>query len=227
VVIPGSGRKMLRLAGEIADGVILQSCPPEPNATYHEMLAEVRAGREAAGRLDQPFSTCLGIPAAAHRDRAVALGSVKSHIAVGLLKPKWPISDRALATQDAVRAVYTSTPHEHMSAVANARYAAAIPDEIVPEFAIAGKPDECIARCRTMFDAGVNEITVRLYEMGGQSRLASIEAFARDVMAPLGVACTCAGRAARRGPDGEPRRRAAAKRDDRAGLPYPGDGGAG
>jgi len=185
VVIPAAGPKMLRLAGEIGDGVILQSCPPFPGEVFQTMLEHVRAGRAAAGRGDAPFTVYHGLPAAVHRDRAVALGSVKSHVAVGLLKPRWPLSERALALQDAVRAVYTANAYEHMSAAANARFAGVIHDDVVAEFAIAGTPEECVARCRALFAAGVDEITVRLYPMAGQSRLASLEAFARDVVEPL------------------------------------------
>jgi 5,10-methylenetetrahydromethanopterin reductase len=185
VVIPGSGPKMLRLAGEIGDGVILQSCPPFPGETYHAMIGHVREGRAAAGREYAPFTTYLGLPAAAHRDRATAMASVKSHIAVGLLKPKWPISELALSAQDAVRAVYTSSPYDHMNAASIERFVGVIPDAVVPEFAIAGTPDECIEQCRALFAAGIDEITVRLYEMGGESRMASMEAFARDVIEPL------------------------------------------
>jgi 5,10-methylenetetrahydromethanopterin reductase len=165
--------------------VILQSCPPFPGETYHAMIGHVREGRAAAGREYAPFTTYLGLPAAAHRDRATAMASVKSHIAVGLLKPKWPISELALSAQDAVRAVYTSSPYDHMNAASIERFVGVIPDAVVPEFAIAGTPDECIEQCRALFAAGIDEITVRLYEMGGESRMASMEAFARDVIEPL------------------------------------------
>jgi 5,10-methylenetetrahydromethanopterin reductase len=179
---------MLRLAGEIADGVILQSCPPFPGEVFQTMLAHVREGRAAAGRENAPFAVYHGIPAAVHPDRAVALGSVKSHVAVGLLKPRWPISERALSLQGAVRAVYTANTYEHMSAAANERFATVIPDDVVSEFAIAGAPEECIERCRALFAAGVDEITIRPYAVDGAPRGATTAAFARDVMAPLGTA---------------------------------------
>src|SRR5581483_5502408 len=88
VVIPAAGPKMLRLAGEVGDGVILQSCPPFPGEVFQTMLGHVREGRAAAGRENEPFTVYHGLPAAVHSDRAVALGSVKSHVAVGLLKPR-------------------------------------------------------------------------------------------------------------------------------------------
>ena len=78
VVIPAAGPKMLRLAGEVADGVILQSCPPFPGEVFQTMLGHVREGRAAAGREHERFTVYHGLPAAVHRDRAVALPPVNA-----------------------------------------------------------------------------------------------------------------------------------------------------
>jgi 5,10-methylenetetrahydromethanopterin reductase len=182
VVIPASGPKMLRLAGEVADGVMLQGvvCGSDVLA---QMQGCVRAGREASGRADAPFRTYITIPCAVSHDRPAALGAVKAHVAVALLGPRWPVSEVSRAAVPGVRAVYNA--YEHMSPSANARFAAAVPDASVTEFAMAGTPEECIARAEELFAGGVDEITVRPYGVNGESRLAAMEAFAREVMRPL------------------------------------------
>jgi 5,10-methylenetetrahydromethanopterin reductase len=182
VVIPASGPKMLRLAGEIADGVMLQGvvCGGDVLAQMQDC---VRGGREAGGRADAPFRTYITIPCAVSADRSAALAAVKAHVAVALLGPRWPVSEVSRQAVPAVRAVYDA--YEHMSPSANAKFAEAVPDASVPEFAMAGTPAECIARAEELFAGGVDEITVRPYGVNGESRLAAMEAFAREVMAPM------------------------------------------
>jgi 5,10-methylenetetrahydromethanopterin reductase len=181
VVIPASGPKMLRLAGEIGDGVILQGCPFGGDVLA-AMQARVRGGREAAGRLDAPFRTYFSAPAAVDGDWRAALAAVKAHVAVSLLSPRWPVSAAAQAAATAVRAEYDA--YEHMSADANARFAAAVPDAVAAEFSLAGTPAECVAHARALFAGGVDEITIRPYGAHGASRIAAMETFARQVMVP-------------------------------------------
>jgi 5,10-methylenetetrahydromethanopterin reductase len=182
IVVSGSGPKMLRLAGEIGDGVVLQGCPIGSDA-LPTMLGHVREGRRAAGRGAEPCTAYLSIAASVHPDRAPALAAVKSHVAVSLMKPRWPASPQAMSVAESARAAYRSD--DHMSPEANARFAAVIPDAVIPEFAIAGTPDECIASCRWLFEGGIHEITIRPYGVEGESRGAAMEAFARDVMRPM------------------------------------------
>jgi 5,10-methylenetetrahydromethanopterin reductase len=183
VVVSGGGPKMLRLAGEIGDGVMVQTCPFGAADTLETMLGHVRDGRQAGGRGAAPFTTYISIPTAVHRDRGEALAAVKSHVAVALLKPQWPVSEAARSVGTAVRAVYDS--YEHMSPSANAKFAAIIPDAVVTEFAVAGTPDECIERFQWVFEGGIDQVTVRPYGVDGETRLAAMEAFARDVMRPM------------------------------------------
>jgi 5,10-methylenetetrahydromethanopterin reductase len=65
-----------------------------------------------------------------------------------------------------------------------ATHAQAIPDEVVEQYVIAGRPEECVEQVESLFAAGVDEITIRPYAVDGGSRRAMIEAFARDVMHP-------------------------------------------
>ena len=59
--------KMLRLAGEIADGVMLWLCNPE--YIRDVVVPEVRAGRERAGKSLEGFDIVAAVPAAVTDDR--------------------------------------------------------------------------------------------------------------------------------------------------------------
>jgi probable F420-dependent oxidoreductase len=75
VYIAALSPAMLRLAGELADGVVLWLCNPE----YIErvVVPEVRTGRERAGRTLEGFDVVAAVPAALVPDRAAAYEAVR------------------------------------------------------------------------------------------------------------------------------------------------------
>ena len=70
IYVAGLSPNMLRLAGEVADGVMLWLCNPE----YIEavVVPAVREGRERAGKTLDGFDVVAAIPAAVTDDRAAA-----------------------------------------------------------------------------------------------------------------------------------------------------------
>jgi 5,10-methylenetetrahydromethanopterin reductase len=183
IYVGGSGPKVLALAGEIADGAIVGggTCSPE---RLQAKLGAIQQGRARAAAAT-PFRVCLSATTAVHPDRALAHAAARPAVAVNLrfTDPVWPLSEAARRARDAVMEIYRHD--EHMSPDAAAKFAAAIPDEVIDEFAIAGTPAECLAKARAIFAAGVDEIIANPYGVGGGPRSATIEAFAREVMAPL------------------------------------------
>ncbi|HZV74739.1 MAG TPA: LLM class flavin-dependent oxidoreductase [Conexibacter sp.] len=69
---------MLRLAGEIADGVILWLCTPP--YIRDVVLPAVREGRERAGKTLEGFDVVAAVPAAAVDDAAVAHASLRREL---------------------------------------------------------------------------------------------------------------------------------------------------
>jgi 5,10-methylenetetrahydromethanopterin reductase len=183
IYIGGSGPKVLALAGEIADGAIIGggTCSPERLRAKLDAIQEGRARAAAGGA----FRVCLSATTAVHADRALALAAVRPAVAVNLnyTDPAWPLSEAARRAREAVRELYRHD--EHMSPDAGEKFAVAIPDEVVDEFAIAGTPAECLAKARAIFAAGVDEIMINPYGVAGGARGEIIEAFAREVIAPV------------------------------------------
>jgi F420-dependent oxidoreductase-like protein len=68
IYIAGLSPKMLRLAGELADGVMLWLCNPE--YIRRVVVPEVTAGRERAGKGPEGFDIVAAVPAAVTDDRA-------------------------------------------------------------------------------------------------------------------------------------------------------------
>jgi alkanesulfonate monooxygenase SsuD/methylene tetrahydromethanopterin reductase-like flavin-dependent oxidoreductase (luciferase family) len=69
---------MLRLAGEVADGVILWLC--NPSYIREVVIPEVSAGRERAGRTLEGFDVVAAVPAALTADREAAYGAMRKDL---------------------------------------------------------------------------------------------------------------------------------------------------
>jgi F420-dependent oxidoreductase-like protein len=69
---------MLRLAGEIADGVVLWLCNPRYIAEV--VVPEVSAGREKAGRTLEGFDIVAAVPGAATEDRDAAYAAMRKDL---------------------------------------------------------------------------------------------------------------------------------------------------
>lgn len=180
IVVAGRGPKMLELAGRIGDGAILTGCG-RANAMLRGMWDAVQAGRAAAADLARPFRTYLSIAAAVHPDRRLALEAVRPQVAVALLMPHWPLSGAAEQARERLRASYDY--YQHMSR--QARYEEIIPDEIVPGFALAGTPEECVAQLRELVTLGFDEVTLIPYATEDGTRADMITALARDIVGCL------------------------------------------
>jgi alkanesulfonate monooxygenase SsuD/methylene tetrahydromethanopterin reductase-like flavin-dependent oxidoreductase (luciferase family) len=69
---------MLRLAGEIADGVMLWLCCPE--YIRDVVIPEVAKGREKAGKTMEGFDVVAAVPSARTDDREAALGALRQEL---------------------------------------------------------------------------------------------------------------------------------------------------
>jgi alkanesulfonate monooxygenase SsuD/methylene tetrahydromethanopterin reductase-like flavin-dependent oxidoreductase (luciferase family) len=78
IYVAGLSPKMLQLAGEIADGVVLWLC--NPNYIRDVVVPEVRAGRERAGKQLEGFDIVAAIPAAATDDKASAYETIRTDL---------------------------------------------------------------------------------------------------------------------------------------------------
>jgi alkanesulfonate monooxygenase SsuD/methylene tetrahydromethanopterin reductase-like flavin-dependent oxidoreductase (luciferase family) len=175
-----SGPRALELAGEIGDGVVVtgQTCHVP---TIGRLRDHVAAG--LGRRADRPaaFPFCIGAAAAIHPEREPALQAVKPTVASYLQSAMVDLGDAGRAARERLAGDYDV--HAHMSP--GAAHASAVPDEVVPQFALAGTAEDVRRQCRALFEAGVDEITIRPYAVGSGSRADTIRAFAEDVVADV------------------------------------------
>jgi alkanesulfonate monooxygenase SsuD/methylene tetrahydromethanopterin reductase-like flavin-dependent oxidoreductase (luciferase family) len=78
IYIAGLSPNMLRLAGEVADGVMLWLC--NPDYIRQVVVPEVAAGRERAGRGMEGFDIVAAVPAAVTDDQAGAFQTMRGDL---------------------------------------------------------------------------------------------------------------------------------------------------
>ena len=71
IMLAALGPKMLELAGEVSDGVVLWMC--SPSYIKESVLPHVKAGREKAGKTMEGFEIVAAVPVCVTSDRAAGL----------------------------------------------------------------------------------------------------------------------------------------------------------
>ncbi len=156
--IAATGPRMLRLAGQIADGVILMNgVAPDLIQAASELVA---AGAVETGR--DPGAVQRVVWAACHASddcSEESIAAVKYNVARAILRDIPGLVDattRAIAAR--VRERYDYAQH----GAADADFAALIPDDLVPRFAFAGTPQAVATQLDALRDIGVEEVALAI-----------------------------------------------------------------
>ena len=179
IYIAGSGPRILRLAGKIADGVImLAGVAP---AFIRGAIREVREGARSVGRdLERDgFKYVLWTPCSINEDGGAARSAVKAHVARVLKRPL-PFS---LNKEDeaAVREIYAQYEYYQHMAVGT-RHGKLVPDALVNEFAIAGTVDECVEQLRRIHHVGIDQLAIIPHTHNPSDRLRMLEVFVEEIV---------------------------------------------
>jgi 5,10-methylenetetrahydromethanopterin reductase len=180
IFVAASGPKMLRLAGRVGDGAILARVSLKGDV-LERMLECVSEGRQQRTISEDGFQICAALPVCVDADRQKAIAAVRPHVARSLITPLWEFSPEAVEARKKLERLYDC--YDHLNPTAP--HAQAVPDTVVPEFAIAGTAAECIEQAARVFEMGVDQITIRPYAAEGSSRSAMIKSFALEVIDPL------------------------------------------
>ena len=168
VYLAASGPRMLRLAGEIADGVIINTgLTPD---IVRDSIARVRAGAEAAGRRLEdvdlwwlPVANVRGDRAAAIDEVAMTLASAGSHLSRFTTEGKH-IPDELHDAVVALGGRYR--PEEHSKPDSSNRgliRELGLLDYLADRFAIAGTVDECTAKIEAAVAAGARQFWMSIH----------------------------------------------------------------
>lgn len=163
VYIAATGPRMLELAGELADGVILQVGLYPPcleRALEHIRRGAAKAGREP-GEIDLVCSTFTSIA----EDRAVAIDRARPLAAwFYAVAPEWlELAGVPVTQRQPSRPMFPdiSHPANHEEAMAEARRY--VSDEAVEKFCLVGSAEDCVRRIRELVGLGIRQIFFRHY----------------------------------------------------------------
>jgi 5,10-methylenetetrahydromethanopterin reductase len=170
VFLAASQPRMLRLAGAVADGVIVMG-PADP-AVVADQMAEVDAGARSAGRDPGDVFRDLWVTVSVGPDAVEDVKSWASAQARWLTRWKRvpPSLERFRDEMEAAAAGYDFGDHLSL----RAGHAATISDEFARALAVAGGRDECERRLRSLAQAGPGRITLTLLSGGREARLAEL-----------------------------------------------------
>jgi 5,10-methylenetetrahydromethanopterin reductase len=170
----------LRVAGQVADGAIMQGCVNEPMLRF--FADEVAAGRQRAGRPVEAVERVARIDVAIADDRRAALDAVRPNVAVTLLFQKPTFASFAQAGLE--------IPEELLNLIANVPptrdpgvtrpIAEHIPDEWVEAFIIAGDPERVAEQVTDVLRHDIDHFLLRPVAIGGD-RIEPLRRFAEEV----------------------------------------------
>ena len=173
ILIAARGKRMIELAGEIADIVHLAAF--FVNVTHRrEELEHVGAGAARAGRAMRSLEIDVSIPCSVADDRDAARHAAKRPAAQGIL---WMAGAEKYSRQraDWRRPTEFNVPEHVITTLAKWDFwtqpylapelADLITDDVLDQFAIAGTPEECAQRIRELHAALPDVTGVRLYAL--------------------------------------------------------------
>ncbi|MQA74469.1 MAG: LLM class flavin-dependent oxidoreductase [Solirubrobacterales bacterium] len=167
VYLAASQPRMLRLAGAVADGVIVMG-PADPE-TVRMQMADVDAGAERAGRDPRAVFRDLWVTVAVGPTAVADVKSWASAQARWLTKWKQVPASLERFRDEMERSAATYDFGDHLSL--RAGHAEAISDDFARSLAVAGDREECRRRLISLAGVGVDRITLTLLSGGRESRL--------------------------------------------------------
>lgn len=148
-------RQMLRLAGEVADGVVINMLGESFVPT---VVAEVRKGAERAGRDPADIEVVMRVQCCVGEDAAMVRDAFAQGFGAYIVAPGY---DRFFTWQgfgDVVEGVRAGR-----AARDRAASRAAVSDELLDALVVAGSADEVRARLQAFMDAGVTTPAVHVF----------------------------------------------------------------
>jgi len=168
---------MLRLAGELADGVQLGAhCSPGYVRFANE---QVEMGLKAAGRSRKEFTLCGNILTSVDKDRESAIKAIpKEFFTYYLLRVERVVTEKAGVTEDELESLREVAQKNGLSAAARH-----VSEELLLKIAVAGTPEDCIRGFKRYHGTGL-DLPLAWFVLGPDPAN-SIRLLGRDVLPHL------------------------------------------
>jgi 5,10-methylenetetrahydromethanopterin reductase len=182
ICIASNGPKTIELAGEVADGLIVQALGSPFMAESVRSL--LNAGAARAGRDGAAIRLHARVDVAVHHDREAARRAVLPGV-VRHLRTHYPhFHSPRLAGVDVPQELadaLATLGYTH-DKVALASVARLVPEQAVDRLAVAGTADEVIDQLAALLRAGIGEVMVMPVPVPGQDELELVRQLGAEVM---------------------------------------------
>lgn len=179
--------KSAAVAGEVADGVIVDGHMGGNAEGVEATVAAATEGAERAGREPSTLRFISAIDAAIDDDRQTALDHVRPTAARNIARKPWLPDTLGVQHSEVVQAVSESYKfYEHLDLTAKHREL--IPDEVAMKCTIAGTPEDCIAKARELDAAGITDIALFVTSQDEGAATTTLKRFAAEVIPALSAA---------------------------------------
>jgi 5,10-methylenetetrahydromethanopterin reductase len=189
VTMAATGRKMLELAGEMADGIIIGDYASA--STLGKAMEHVRRGSDYSSRSLQDLHIAARVNVIMCEDRRLGLDMIKPWIAVSLwfTHPRWDyFLDYSPAWEDHFAPLKTfieargDKPRNVGDYALVDPYIHLVTDEMVYHRHMVGSAEEIAAQICSLPPVGINRVTIYPVPTEGQTEISVIQAFADQVV---------------------------------------------
>jgi 5,10-methylenetetrahydromethanopterin reductase len=191
VFIGARGPRVLEVAGEIADGVIVGNIANRAGWSY--ATGRIEAGARRAGREPASIAVCAWLYTCVADDAEAAAEAIRPMVATSLVTSRPILGELGIEMPRAFAAAMQRADWRLDADVVRVA-ARELPREIIDAFGLAGTAGECRARLGELLDAfpQISEVVIVPFAARGQGTAEVVERFIADV-APRPVAAGAAG----------------------------------
>jgi 5,10-methylenetetrahydromethanopterin reductase len=181
IYVGARGPRVLEVAGELADGVIVGSVASAAGWRY--AIERVSIGCERAGRSLHELSLSAWLPFAVADDRAAAIDAVRPMVTTSLITSRPILAELEVELPERFTRTMESLDWS-LNSDAVAQAAPTVPEELIERFAIAGTVSDCRERLEQLLAdvPEIGELSIIPFPVPGQSRLDVVQRFLGDTI---------------------------------------------
>jgi 5,10-methylenetetrahydromethanopterin reductase len=183
IYIGSRGPRVLELAGEVADGVIVGNVATREGWSY--ALDRIAAGAARAGRRLEDLRLTAWLYTCVADEEEEAMNAIRPMAATSLVTSRPVLGELGIEMPDDFRAGMEARDWSlDYDSVADA--GRLLPTELVQRFGIAGAPDSCRTRLRALLEAcpQISQVAIVPFAARGETVLGTMRRFIEEVASP-------------------------------------------
>ncbi|MEM1547329.1 MAG: 5,10-methylenetetrahydromethanopterin reductase [Candidatus Methanomethylicia archaeon] len=152
IYIGAQGPLMLKTAGQIGDGVLINASHPED---FKYAISQIKSGAEEAGRSISSIDIAAYAAFSVDEDREKALKAAKIVVAFIVAGSPETVLQRHSINIESAKAISDALRKGDFKGASKA-----VTDEMMSAFSVSGSPQDCIKRIEELLKTGVTQIVV-------------------------------------------------------------------